>query len=474
MANDPSTVSGAVSGMRVAWDIVDTLMGGTTAMRNAGKAYLPKWPKEDDDSYRFRLKNSTLLPAFSETVANMTGRVFAEPIILKNDVPGSIVELCEDIDSQGNNLQAWAAWLFTEGLSHGMAFALVEFPRTIDENGKQIYRTRADEISANIRPYVVSIKCKQVLGWQVDAVNGKPQLTQFRYAESVTEKDPKNEFGSVTIEQIRVLVPGGWSVYRKTGENGEWAIHKQGTNSLRYIPVAIFYTKRTGFMESSPPLMELAHLNVKHWQSQSDQDNITHVARVPLLVSIGVSDSVDQETGKAVPWEMTVGSSAAVRIDNPDGELKYVEHSGAAIQAGRDSLSDLKDEMRMAGAKLLQKEAARQTKTATQAGEEAAQENSPLQKMAGLMQDCITQILQFFADYNNEKSGGTCLVRGNFDIDYAPEVNLPILKSMADAGYISKQTLFEEITRRNVLESSRTWEDETEKIASEGPALGGL
>jgi hypothetical protein len=41
-------------------------------------------------------------------------------------------------------------------------------------------------------------------------------------------------------------------------------------------------------MRGSPPLLNLALLNIKHWQSQSEQDNILHVARVPLLVAYGL------------------------------------------------------------------------------------------------------------------------------------------------------------------------------------------
>lgn len=474
MADDPSVTLSAVDEMRKDWAVVDALMGGTTAMRTAGKKFLPQWPKEKDDQYKVRLSASTLFPAYQETVKNNTGRVFAEPIQLNADVPTEIVELFDDIDRQGNSYQVWAQSFFQLGLSRGMAFVLVEFPPTRGDDGKPLYRTKAEEKAARVRPYAVVIKPGQYLGHKADNSSGMSILTQFRYSETVTEQDPENEFGTVQVEQIRVLDIGRWRTYRKAVRSGAWEMYQQGVTSLDFIPLAVFNPGQTGYMTTVPPLMELAHLNVKHWQSQSDQDNILHVARVPVLVSIGVTDGRDPVTGDPVPWEMTIGSSSAVRIDNPDGDLKYVEHSGAAIQAGRDSLSDLKDEMRMAGAKLLQKENGQQTKTATQAEEDAAAELSPLQAMAGMLEDCINNVLDFFARYTGKPGGGTCAVRGNFDVDYAPEVNLPLLKSMADSAYISKQTLFEETARRGVLESSRTWEDEAEKIASEGPALGGL
>lgn len=476
MANDPSTLHPAVEEMRVEWQIVDALMGGTLAMRAAGEAFLPRWPKEVKDSdgydpYEFRLKTSTLLPAYQETIRNNTGRVFAEPISYSDDMPEYMRDLLDNIDRQGNSLQVWAQWFFSNALATGICHVLAEFPVTRDEAGNPRYTTRAQEIDAGVRPYAVLIRPEQVLGWKSQTTESGHALTQFRYTETVEEDDPKNEFGTVYVEQIRVLEPGSWAVYRKTGKGKSWELHESGTTSLSEIPLVTLYTNRTGFMTAKPPLMELAHLNIKHWQSQSDQDNILHVARVPVLVAVGVEDTYD-EAGNKIQWSMTVGSSTATSLPT-GGDLKYVEHSGAAVEAGRVSLQDLVQDMRMAGAKLLQKEK-QQTKTATQAEEEAAAELSPLESMAQALQDALNQLLHFFAMLKGEGVSGSVNVRGNFDIDYAAEQNLQLLKSMTDSGYISKQTLFEEAQKRGSLSGERTWEEESERIEAEGPAPGTL
>src|SRR5690606_41389228 len=133
--------------------------------------------------------------------------------------------------------------------------------------------------------------------------------------------------------------------------------------------------------------------------------------------------------------EFKVG--AGTRTDLPrEGDLTYVEHTGKSVEAGRTALQDLIEEMRMAGAKLLQKDK-QQTKTATQAEEEAAQELSPLARLAGQFADCLAQLLQFMADYKGLEEGGHVEIRGNFDQDYAPEVSLPQLLAMANAGKLS-------------------------------------
>lgn len=458
MSNDPSITLDAVDQMSAYWDVITPLMGGTLAMR-AAQALLPKYPAEDDEVYKERLRLSTLLPAYSETVGNMTSRVFAEPLQLGDDVPEQVVELASNIDNANNDINAWSVDFFREGLSHGLCHAFVDHQKAVG------VRTQADEKAAGVRPYVVMVKPEQVCGWRVrDGV-----LTQVRYREMIEE--PDGDFGTKCVAQIRVLEPGMWTTYRKPKEGGVWAIHDQGTTNLSVIPWVTFYTGRTGFMTAKPPLLELAHLNIKHWQSQSDQDNILHVIRVPILVRIGVQAQYDNQ-GKVIPPEFKVGTGALTDLPI-NGDMKYVEHTGKAVDAGRQALLDLIAEMRMAGAKLLTPDKSA-TKTATQAEEEAAQDLSPLSRMANHFADCLAQLLQFMADYRSLGEGGTVEMRGSFDVDYMPEVSLPTLVAMANAGMISKETLFTEMQRRGVISDEYDWADELEKIDSQGPALGEL
>lgn len=454
----------AVKAMREDWNLVTALLGGTKAMRAAGEAYLPKWPKEGKDSYEERLNRSTLLPAFSETVKNMTGRVFARAVTLGDEVPENIREwVADDIDLQGNNLDVFASEWFRIALGYGLCHCLVDYPRA------EGVRTQAEEKAAGVRPYAVLIKPQQVLGWRYKVVNGRPVLTQFRFKETV--KEESGAFGVETIEQIRVLEIGKWAVYRKEKGSDKWAVHEKGISTLSEIPLVTFYTGQTGIMTARPPLLELAHLNVAHWQSQSDQRNILHIARVPILVAVNAGDAVGPD-GSAVPWEMTVGTSTATRLNGEGADLKYVEHTGKSIEAGRQDLQDLKDEMRMAGAWLLVRDNDA-VKTAAQANEEAAEKISPLESMGNSFEDALDLMLQFFADWVKEPSGGFVTVEGNYDADYAPEVSLPVLKQMTDSGFLSQETLFNEVKRRGIISDSLNWEDERKRIEEQRGRIDG-
>ena len=452
MSNDPSQTIPAVDAMRQDWAIVAPLMGGTAAMRSAGKSITEQWPDEDDESYRLRVGRSVLLPAYAETVGNMTDRVFAEPLQVGDDVQERIAELCKDIDLAGNDLNSWSVDLFRQALSHGLCHALIEYPRA------EGLRTRADEIAAGVRPYAVMIRPEQVLGWRVEG--GK--FLQFRYMEFVEEAD--GEFGATSISQVRVLEPGSWKTYRKTANGGAWAQDDEGATSLPYIPLVSFYTGRTGFLTAKPPLIELAHLNVKHWNEQSDQDKAVRFSRIRLAAIIGVDEDAMSR--------IKISSDCMLALP-PGADIKVVQGSAESVQVGQSSLENIVDQMRMAGAKLLQRDK-QQTKTAAQANEEAAQELSPLARMAHQFADCLEQMLQVMADYLGLPDGGKVEMRGNFDSDVIPEVTLPVLVSMATAGKLSDETLFAEMQRRGVISDEYDWEAERERIEQQGPSLGGM
>ena len=330
--------SAAVDDMAEDWTIIDALMGGTRAMRAAGKRYLPQWPAEDKDSYTTRLATATLFPAYARTVSVLTGKPFSEPLKVGEDVPARIKEWLEDVNLEGRNLHAFAADLCSEGLSHGLTGILVDCPPNPSA------KTVADERKAGVRPYFVHIHHGQILGWRTEKVKGGQRLTQLRLLEAVEE--PDGEFAVKAVEQVRVLEPGKWTIYRKTKSDGgveSWTVFEAGTTTLPVIPFVPIYGVRKEFMVGGAPMLELAHANVEHWQSTSDQQTILHVARVPMLFTKDIGADT----------QITAGAGAFIRASSKDADAKYVEHSGAAIEAGRKSILDLEDRMRQTGAELL-------------------------------------------------------------------------------------------------------------------------
>ncbi|HEJ7118809.1 TPA: DUF4055 domain-containing protein [Serratia marcescens] len=401
---DISTPNLDYNDMVEAWDINDALMGGTLYMRRLGETYMPRWPNEDKEDYKKRLAVATLLPAYEETIKQDIGRVFAEPTVLSEETPEQIKELTPNIDLEGNRLDVWAQEFFSIGFQYGLAHALVDFPRVNSDEVK----TKADERAAGSRPYVTMLNPRQVIGWKSKVVKGKVVLTDLRIKEVIIVDG--DDYGQTKVEQIRHIMPRKVEIYRKSkGDSGEsvWALFEEWGTSRDDIPLVTFYTKRTGFMRGSPPLLNLALLNIKHWQSQSEQDNILHVARVPILSVYGLEEG----------QELTVGASSAARFDDRQKQgIEYTEHTGSAIGAGKTSIDDLEQQMRQAGAKLLRAENT-STKSVDQTNEEKMQENSPLFTMASSLEDALDNILQIMAEWLSLPSGGNVDVRTELETE---------------------------------------------------------
>jgi len=447
--------SAAVERMAVDWALSEALLGGTRTMRAAGETYLPRWPKEESAAYTTRLSTAVLFPAYQRTIQTLSGKPFSKPIVIGEDVPLRIVEWLKDIDMQGRDINAFAADVMEAALGYGLSGILVEFPPA------QGVRTQAQEQAAGFRPYWVHIRQQQILGWRAENVGGVWKLTQLRIMECIEE--PDGEFGTVYIDQVRILEPGAWSTYRRGGldMSGDWTKFEEGVTSLKAIPFVPVHAGRTGFMTAKPPLIEVAHLNVSHWQSASDQQTILHVARVPILAVSGVEDD---------KWELTVGSATATKLPE-GGKLMYVEHSGAAIGAGVTELEKIEERMRQAGAELL---VITPRVTATQVQTENAVGMCVLQRIVADFEDALDQALQITADYVREAGGGHLTLFNDFGVATLQEASAQLLLQTNQAGKLSDETLHSEFQRRGILSTDLSWAEEQDRIEAQGPALGAM
>ena len=450
-----SKESPAVAAMRDGWNMYSALMAGTKGMREAGRNLLPQWPAEPKAVYEKRLATSTLFPAFKRTVIALASKPLSKPITLSEDMPDQIKEWMADVDRHGRNLDTFMTDVLESALSHGMALIMTEFP-AVKKTAEDRTLTVAQEKAQRVRPYAVMIKPTQLIGFRV--VDGR--LAQLRYEEVVEELD--GDFGAKEIKQIRVVEPGKWSVWRKArSERGEelYAIHDEGINTLTEIPLAVVYGKRTGVLTSESPLREVCFLNIKHWQSQSDQDYLLHIARVPILCAIGVDET----------FELAVGGASAVKMP-PNASLQFVEHSGAAIGAGQVSLDGLKEEMRQAGAELLVLRPA--PATATEVASDNAVGLSDMQRIALGAQDAINLMLDFFGQYAKIPKPGTAKLFVDFGALTQAEASANLVLSAQSAGILSKSTALSELKRRGIVSPDLDLDEEQDLIDGEGPPVG--
>jgi hypothetical protein len=466
-SKDVSTPTDIQSAMVAEARPIRTLVAGTNAMRAAGEEYLPKEPMESLNAYTVRKKRSWLFNATGKTVEDMTGKVFAKPIIFDKIGDADLKQWFENVDNAGRHVNVFAKDAFYDAIQPGIGFIYVDMPPAVQrEDGRPA--TIADEQKAGIRPYMKFVPLESLIGWKTAVVAGKETLTQIRIKECATEPDPENPYQDKDVEQIRVVsrVDGigdcTWETYRVTEVDGrkKWIAHERGTlRNMPEIPIFPIYMKRSDFMRACPPLAKLAELNIAHWQSSSDQRNILKIARVPVLFAAGFGEQD----------KFVIGASEAVQTTNPQAKLEYVEHSGAAIESGDKDLRNLELQMQAMGLQLL---IDKPGQSATGEVRDDAKENSPLAMMATGLQDALTQAAQAMARFAGkpEPKAGDIVVNKDFgmsgntgDFQYLTQARL--------AGKLDNETWINEGKRRGVFQDTVDPETVQARIEDEAPEL---
>jgi hypothetical protein len=440
---------------------METVLGGTEAMREAGAEYLPQHPEEEPQRYDERLAAATLLNITELTLDSLVGRPFSDPVKVLDTVPEQVKTVLDDVDLQGNNIDVFARQWFKEGLAKGFAHCLVEFPRRPEVAEGEAPRTRADDLREGSRPYWVFIKPENLIFAHTEVINGVETVTHARILEETTERVG---FAEVWVTRIRVIEPGIQQIYLKVVDERTqevtWKLEDEFLTDLDFVPLVTFYAEKDAPFVAKPPLSDLADLNIAHWQSCSDQRQILTVARFPMLAASGA----DQEATK-----MVVGPFSWLSSPDAQGRFYYVEHSGKSIGAGRQDLLDLEEQMAHYGAEFLTKRPGRETATARAL--DSAEATSPLQDMTLRFIDALNQALFFTAQWLKLDDGGSVEMTTDFGPEDPDQSDMNILKFTRNRQDISRRNYLKEMVRRGILPDDFDI-DEDQKFLEEEVLLG--
>lgn len=440
-SDNPATTSAAWEAMAPKWQMVSSLLGGTSAMREAGQVFLPIHDEETDHNYAERLGKAVLFNMTELTLDSWVGRPFSSPVVLNDDVPEKIVTLSDDIDLEGNNITVFCRSWFRESLGKAFAHVLIDLPVLTEEDKEG--RTLEDDNVEGRRPYWILIKPENVISAFSEVINGREVLTHVRIRETFIERDG---FAEVVKNRIRILEPGFFQLLeesdKKVAGKAKWDIIEEGETGLSFIPMVTFYADREKFMVGKPPVEDLAFLNVRHWQAKADLINVLTVAQFPMLAVAGATDT----TGTT----LAIGPKQLLGTKDPNGRFYYVEHSGKAIASGRQELVDLVEEMASYGAEFLKKRPGRETATARAL--DSAESTSPLQDTTVRFMDSVNIALDMTATWLDIRDGGGTVT---IETDFGPEnVETDDFKTLNIARKdrdLSQQKYIDELMRRGLL-----------------------
>ena len=433
--NDPNS---AWYAMEAHWVLIEDLLQGTYGMRRKHRRYLPQEPRELDESYDNRLARSVVPPYYQRLERMLAGMLTRKPVKLQ-DVSDAIREQLFDVDMQGNDLNVWTYETARKLVRYGHIGCLVDAP------------------SDGGRPYWCTYTPRQILGYRTEQQDGQQRLTQLRLQEIVLEADPDSKYGEKQIDQVRVLTPGQYQIHQRQ-DNGDYKVTDEGATSLTEIPFSVAYSNRVGFMESRPPLEDIAELNLKSYQVQSDLDNQLHISAVPMLAFFGFPTSAE---------EVSAGPGEALAFP-ADGRAEYIEPQGRSFDFQFKRLEQIALQINELGlsAVLGQKLSA---ETAASKMIDRSQGDSTMMVIAQNVQDMIDNSLKFHAEFmGQQEAAGSCTVNRDFIGARLDPADVNALLQLYTAGTITKDTLLQQLADGEVLGDDFDVQEEIDATATGG------
>lgn len=426
-------------------------------MASRGSAYriLPIEEGELSKDYFARVFRTYLTNYFKRAVTTDSGKVFANGITVNVEggdqarIEGLIQEYMEDIDLEGTSGSSYFQEIFKIAEATGVTFSLVQFS---NPSGAV---TLAEQLIAGSRAYCTHITSEGLIGWDLtdnyEDDDPIPGLESIRWHYTTTEMDG---FEEAFIEYVLEIMRDSFTLWKKDSD-----ITQSGDSTLGFVPLVACNFNPITPMTAIPPYRDLADLNLAHYQSSSDQTNILHYARVPFL---HIKEGQQDES------EFVLSANRLLKT-GPEGEAKWVEIEGNAIEAGSNDLESIEQRIQSIGLDLVNYNPAQ---TATGRVIDSDGNDSSLKALVPVMEDHIKNTLITMLKVQGENVDGVSIsVTLNEDFSsFSASQDAGVVKDLVVSGNVSMNSASKSPSMRKLLGDDYNAEADAELLDDEARA----
>ena len=452
--DSPFTKTRAILDMMKGWEVMKAVTEGTEYLRANSEAFLPLEPREDYTAYMARVNRAVFSPFTQRLIRAATGLVLRKPITLIGD-PYWTDMFKMDVDGCKSDLDEYARRLLMCSLTYGQSHILVDYPAPSGA------LSLAEEREQNRRPYWIEVDPNNLYGWRLDRESNYGNLVQVRIGEKAVL--PDGDFGEKVFDQVRVIEPGRYRVFRKTdqvdamydvddnsyagefetGTTGEdFKLAESGNFSLGEIPLVTIYSGKTDNLTSKPPLLDIAYLNLAHFQRQADLIHSLHVASQPMLVMEGYDDQT-KDLAISVNYAMAT---------QPGNKVYYVEPASSAFDAQSAEIKELQMKMATLGISTLS-----QQKFVAESADarrlDRVDTNSMLAMVSMELEQKLQKAFNLSAEYVGIEPPEVKISR-DFDIERLIGQDITALTALFDQQIIDKEEFRDILVQGEVLPSA--------------------
>ena len=452
--DSPFTRTRAVLVMMKGWEVMKAVTEGTDYLRTNSETFLPLEPREDYDAYLARVNRAVFSPFTQRLIRAATGLVLRKPITLTGD-PYWTEMFKMDVDGRKSDLDEYARRLLMCSLTYGQSHILVDYPAP---SGAV---SLAEERQQNRSPYWIAVDPNNLYGWRLDRESNYGNLIQVRLGEKAVL--PDGQFGEKVFDQVRVIEPGSYKVFRKKEQIEEMYDVSDGSSagsfeagssdkdykqvesgefSLGEIPLVTIYSGKTDNLVSKPPLLDIAYLNIAHFQRQADLIHSLHVASQPMLVMEGYDDQT-KDLAISVNYAMAT---------QPSNKIYYVEPASSAFEAQSAEIKELQMQMATLGISTLS-----QQKFVAESADarrlDRVDTNSMLAMVSMELEQKLQKAFNLSADYVGIEPPEVKISR-DFDIERLIGQDITALTSLFDQQVIDREEFRDILVQGEVLRSA--------------------
>jgi hypothetical protein len=178
-------------------------------------------------------------------------------------------ELYKDADLRGNSLDRFMQDVGRDAQIAGYAGILVDAPAIKEDEQPE---TEAQRKERKIRPYLVPIKCDDIVDWELDEFG---KFTWLRIKEETSEDREPFEAEEKKVTDYYTYTKDEWFKHR-INEKGDVEELDQGTNPLGEVPLVRLYNKRKKNCQivgdSAIDDISVINIAMMNWLSMLDEE----------------------------------------------------------------------------------------------------------------------------------------------------------------------------------------------------------
>lgn len=406
------------------WVKIRDALEGEDQIKSKGEEYLPKLStRQKEASYNAYLGRARFWNAARRTLAGWRGAVFRRPPTAS--LPTSMEPLLANIDLQGTPFADFAGQVLSEVLSPGRAGLLVDHQE-----------------SAAGRSYMVLFKAEEILNWASMVVDGARKLSLVVLGYVVSELS-EDGYGTEEVAEYRELrLVNGVYVQRVWREQGtqdkkSWVMIREVIPQVRgqaltEIPFIFVGPESLSPDIQQSPLYEIVTINLHHYKRSADHSHGLHFVALPTPYSLNEQVSEDDE-----PLELGAGVFQQFRGEGV--QVGFLEHSGAGLDAVRQDMLDMKDEIASLGAAAITPPL-RMAESAQALENKQNEQSAPLVKVVDVVSQALTEALAWMVYWEggDEASAAVALNKAFANTRLSPQ-DIQALSAALQSGGLSEE-----------------------------------